>query len=96
MPILRHHLEHALGHRLLIGVDDLVVAVVGRQQAVALGLPERLERQVRIDRVGPIADEQAVVMHFAGFARFQDDADLRPLRLADQVMMHRPARPAAS
>ena len=27
-------------------------------------------------------------MHFAGFARFDDDADPRPLRLAHQMMMH--------
>ena len=35
-------------------------------------------------------------MHFAGFARFDDDADPRPLRFAHQMMMHGARRQAAS
>ena len=46
------------------------------------------ERQIRVDRVGAVADQQAMMMHFAGFARFDDDADPRALRLAHQMMMH--------
>ena len=92
---LGHHLEHALGDALAIGVSTTSSSLgnsCGVQQAVAARLPERLERQVRIDRIGAVADQQAVMMHLAGFARFDDDADPRPLGLAHQVMMHGAAR----
>ena len=47
----------------------------------------RLEREVRIDRAGAVADEQAEVMRFAGLAGFDDQAGLRARAFADQVMM---------
>ena len=49
---------------------------------------DRLERQVRIDRAGAVADQQAEVMHLAGLAGFDDQPGLRAGAFADQVMMH--------
>ena len=73
MPIFAITLSIPLATRLRYACDDLVVGVISRrQQAVgAAACHKRLERQVRIDRIGPVADEQAVMMHLAGFARFQ-------------------------
>jgi hypothetical protein len=75
---LGHDLEHALGHSLAVRRHHLVIVgnLFAIQEAVVAGLPEGLERQIRIDRVGPEADQQAVMMH---------------LDFADQVMMHRAA-----
>ena len=56
-----------------------------------LRLPQGLEGQVRVDPVGPVARQQAMVMHFARLATFQQDTDARALGLAHQVMMHRTA-----
>jgi hypothetical protein len=72
-------------------VYDLLVAVILGEQAVALGLPEGFKRQVGIDRIRPIADEQAVVMHLAGFPRFENDAQAGTLGLADEVVVNCPA-----
>ncbi len=60
-------------------------------QPLAAALPQRLERQIRIDRIGPVADQQAVVVDLPGLARFQHQADPRPFGLADQVVVDGPA-----
>ena len=57
-------------------------------ESFAASMPKGFERQVGIDRVGPVADQQAVVVHLAGLAGLDHDADPRPLRLAHQVMVH--------
>ena len=86
---LGHDLEHALSDRLLIGVHDLVVGVISGQQAIALSLPQSFEGSVRVDGISAVADEQAVMVDLAGFARFENDSNLRSLGLADEVMVHR-------
>ena len=53
---------------------------------------ERREREIRIDRAGAVADEQAKCMHLARFAGFDDQADPRARALADQMMMHGASR----
>ena len=50
---------------------------------------DALERQVRVDRAGAVADEQRHVVHLAGVAALDDEADLGALLLADQVVVHR-------
>ena len=50
------------------------------EQAVVARLHERLEREVRVDAVRTVADEQAMVMHFARFAGLEHDADSGALR----------------
>ena len=77
----------------LVALDAFLAGV---EQPVAAGLPQRLERQVRVDRVGAVADEQAVVMHLAGFASFDDDADAGALLLAARGGGARRRWPAAS
>ena len=49
---------------------------------------ERLERQVRVDRAGAVAEQQRAVVHLARVARFDDQRAARPRALADQVMVH--------
>ena len=75
---LRHHLEHPLGHALLvrgdhIGVVHHMLGVV--QVAVAAGVPQRLEGQVRVDGVRTVPHEQAVMVDFAGLPGLHHDAD---------------------
>ena len=87
---LGHDLEHAIDHALaIIGDDGIVIRVfLFRQQAITLGLEQRLESQVRIDRVGAVADQQTVVMHFARLAGFDHDTNARAQAVVDQMMMH--------
>ena len=40
-------------------------------------LPQRLEGQIRIDRIRAVADEQTMMMHLARFAGFEHKPDLR-------------------
>ena len=85
---LRHDLEHSLGDALGVGDDNDRVRVLEIEEVIATSLPERLERQIRIDRIRAVANQQAVVMHFSGFPALQHDADPRALRLANEVMVH--------
>ncbi len=56
---------------------------------------EGLEREVRVDRAGAVADQQRDVMHFARLAGFDDQRAARPRALADQVMVHAGGRQQA-
>ena len=49
---------------------------------------DRLERQVGVDRPGAVADEQRHVVHLAGVAALDDQADLRALLGAHEVVVH--------
>ncbi len=51
-------------------------------------LPQRLERQVGVDRVGAVADETAVVVHLSRLAGFDDDSDPGALLGGNQMMVH--------
>ena len=48
---------------------------------------ERLQRDVRIDRARAIADQRGEMRDFARLAAFDDDAALRPLALAHEVVV---------
>ena len=48
---------------------------------------QRLERQIRIDCRSSIADQQTVVMHLAGIARFDNEGCFRARSFTYQVMM---------
>ena len=50
------------------------------------------ERDVRIDRAGAVADQQAEMMGLARLAGFDDQPALHARAFADQVMMHRRSR----
>ena len=48
---------------------------------------ECFEGHVRIDRAAAVADECAEMVHFTGFARFQNEADFGAFALANQEMV---------
>src|SRR5690606_464620 len=86
---LRHDLEHALRDALAVRGDETRLDV---DEAVLARLPQRFEREIRVDAVRAVADEKAVVVHLAGFARLDEDADARALRARDEMVMHGAAR----
>ena len=74
---LRHHLEHALAAGLDVVLDGLV-GVHRAETVQVLGdhVLDRLEREIRVDGPGAVADEQRHVMHLAGVTGLDDQADL--------------------
>ncbi len=81
------HLGHGLQHTLAKGLEQVLPGLVdvdrrrvGRRfdQAVDAHPLHRLERQVRVDGVGPVADEQAEVHDLARFARLHHDGRAGP------------------
>ena len=89
MPILDSDLDDAL-----VGGLDVVLHGLSRGRCRAEAAPadqvgQRLERQVRVDRAGAVADQQAEVVDLARVAGFDDQAALRAQLLADQVMVQR-------
>jgi hypothetical protein len=86
---LRHDLEHAFADGLPVIADDVDVAL---ELAFVARLHERFVREVRVDAVRAVADEQAMVMDFASLAGLEHDADARALRARDEVMVDRAAR----
>ena len=48
---------------------------------------DRLENEIRIDRACAIAREEGEVVDFAGFAGFEDEADLRAGAISHEVMV---------
>ena len=89
---LGHHLEHALAggldvalHRLgRIGAAEPVHARAAARRDHVL---DRLEGQVGVDGAGAEADEERHVVHLAGVAGLDDQADLGPGLLPDQVVV---------
>ena len=89
-PHLRHHLQHALAARLDVVLDRLLRVDVGHVvEPTVDDVLDRLERQVRVDRSGAVADQQRHVVHLAGVATLDDEADLGALLGAHQVVVHR-------
>ena len=83
---LGHHLEDALAEGLDIAVRRLLkgqLPVEFRQHRV-----NRVEGQVRVDRLGAVAGQGAELMHLMGLAGLDHEADGGAQALADQVMMH--------
>ena len=92
---LGHHLEHALGGALAVGVHDVPArGDVRRIVEIAFleRIPQGLESQPGVYGVGAVARQQAMVVHFPGLAGFHDDADARARMGFDQVMVHGPHR----
>ena len=90
---LGHHLQHALGDSLLVGIDNR--GGVGKgflvQQAILQRLPHGFQREVGVDRVRAVTDEQAVVMHFARLTGFENDANAGAFEPRHQMMVYRAA-----
>ena len=83
---LGHHLQQALIDRLDVAVDDLVVGEVRRE--LVLHVEQRLEGEVRVDRLGAVAGEAREVVHLARLAGLDHEAYRGPESLADQVVVH--------
>ena len=66
------------------------------EQAVAHHLGDRLEGEIGVDRRGAVADEEGEVVHLAGVAALDDEADAGPLLLAYEVVVHRRGEQAAT
>jgi hypothetical protein len=83
----RHHLQYALVDRLDVAVMCLVDVefVIDLRQHVG----NAVEREIRIDRLGAVTGKQAEIVHAAGLAGLDDDADVGAQPLANQVVVHR-------
>ena len=88
---LGHHLEDALADALAVGGDHVVVGADVVEVVHAPGapdVPQRLEGEIGVDGVRPVADEQAVVVHFACLPGFHDQGDARTLVGANQMVVN--------
>ena len=85
-PHLRHHLQHALREGENMMPDGLGRVDVGHLP-LADQLFDRLERQIRVDGPGAIAEEQRHVVHLPRFARLDDQPASCSCALAHQVVM---------
>ena len=93
---LRDRLQQAFPDRL----DRVLGRLLGRQRDLAAVLVprtrdapvedqpvERLEHQIRVDRVRAIAEQRGEVVHLAGLARLEDDPRAQPRALAHEVVV---------
>ena len=85
---LGHHLEHALGGGLPVVVAGLG-GVYPDEVAVLDQLVDRLERHVRVDRVGAVPEQHGHVVDLAGVTGLDHQADAGAGLLAHQVVVHR-------
>ena len=84
-PHLGDDLEEALVDRLDVALDDFLVGKLLVE--LVLHGEQRLEGEIRVDRLGAVAGEQAEMMHLAGVAGLDDQADGRAETDADQMMV---------
>ena len=85
---LGHHLEDPLADRLAV-VGDRGVEVGDRRGALGDHVLDRVEGQIGVDRRGAEAEQEGEVVHLAGLAGLDHQADLGAGLLADQVVVHR-------
>ena len=72
MPILRHHLQHALAERLDVVRARPSPGSTPVSAPCADQVLDRLEGQVRVDRGGAVAEQQRDVVHLAAVAGLDD------------------------
>ena len=81
------------GYKGILLPEEIVCAAIarllGRQVAADMHVLDGLEGEIRVDGLGPVAGQARKVMHLAGLAGFDDEADRGPQALADQVVVHR-------
>ena len=74
---LRHYLQDTLSRGLhVLGLRNLYGDP--RQLAPLDDIPDRLERQVRVDALGPVAPQDGEVVDRVGLSCFDDESDERP------------------
>ena len=79
---LRCHFDDAFGR----GFDEILasrVMIDADEQSLLDHVIERLEGHVWIDRAATVANEGAEMMHFAWFARLENEADFGAFALAN-------------
>ena len=84
---LGHHFQHALAGGLDVVLQRRLAVEALEAAAVQHDL-DRLERHVRVDRRRTEADQRGHVVHLAGVAGLDDQADLGAAAFADQVVVH--------
>src|SRR5512140_1262298 len=84
-----HHLQDAFFNRMLEILDSLL-RCESIQPLCAHCFPDRRERDVRMHRVGPVADQRGEMMHIARLARVGHDADLQPFVAPEKMAMDGP------
>ncbi len=84
---LGHHLQDTLAGCLDV-VRDALLEGQTLELAVLQELVDGLESHVRVDRCGTEADEERHVVHLAGVAGLDDEADLGARLLTNQVVVH--------
>ena len=85
---LGHDLEQALVDRLDVAFDNLGRIHLFGKLAAPVHVCQRLEGQIGVDCFGTIACKAAEMMHFARFARFDNQTDRGAQPLPDQMVMH--------
>ena len=90
---LGQHLEQALFRRrakLEPGLARCGTGCVGRLAPLLLRKQrlDRLEREPRVHRLRPVADQRGAVVHVPGITRLRHEAGPRAQALAEQVLMH--------
>ena len=65
---LAHDLEHAFGDTFTVRIHNscIISKCCGIELTVLTCLPERLQGEIGIDRINTKADQQAMVVYFAG------------------------------
>ncbi|GAB5505428.1 MAG: hypothetical protein Rhirs2KO_05910 [Rhizobiaceae bacterium] len=89
---LGHDLEYALADRLDVARHHLMGIDLRRESAGLVHIEQRVEGEIRVDRLCAEAGQAAEMMHFARLTGFHDQADGGAQALADQVMMNRRCR----
>ncbi len=87
---LGHHLHDALADRLQVVLLHLIGLLA--QLVLHADLLQRLEREVRVDRLRAVARKHAEMVHLARLAGLHHQARAGAQSAADQVVMHRRSR----
>lgn len=87
-PHLSHDLEDSFLDGRAIGLDQLLLSHDAIESTIAFHFPEGFEGEVGIDGIGTVADKEAMMVDFAGFAGFEDQSNLGPFGLANEMMVH--------
>ena len=81
-----HDFDHAFGRGFDISFDGIAVGDIG-QLLFGDHVGEAFISHIGIDRLSAVADEQAEVMHFAGFTCFEGNPDFGARTFSDEVVV---------
>ena len=81
-----HDFDYAFGRGFDISFDRIAIGDVG-QLLFGDHVGQAFISHIGIDRLSAVADEQAEVMHFAGFTCFEGNPDFGALAFSDEVVV---------